>query len=81
MADNNILDRDYRFINPEEINPGTEEPEGTNAECLADSLLDIIQIALVHGMEVSEVEEALEIIQDTLAKSQRSRFKLHSKDE
>ncbi len=82
MKDKKYLDREYRFIDPDNIDTtGVETPTGTNAECLADSLLDIIQLAMHHGMTEQDVDEALEKIHDVLAKSKRSAFRLISKDD
>ena len=76
------LDREYRFIDPDNIDTtGIEPPTGTNAECLADSLLDIIQLSMHHGMTEADVDEAMTRIQDKLAEKRRSRFRLHSKDD
>jgi len=82
MKNENSLDREYRYIDPDNIDTtGVEPPQGTNAECLSDSLLDIIQLAMHHGMTEEDVDEALKKVHETLAQKQRSRFKLHVKDE
>lgn len=82
MKDKKHLDRDYRFIDPDNIDTtGVEPPTGTNAECLADSLLDIIQLSMHHGMTEEDVDEALGKVHDALAERKRSAFRLHVKDE
>tara|TARA_R110002072_G_scaffold292348_2_gene460940 strand:+ start:656 stop:898 length:243 start_codon:yes stop_codon:yes gene_type:complete len=71
-------ERQYRFIDPNNIDTtGVEPPAGTNAECLADSLLDIIQLSMHHGMNDEDVDEALEVVQEHWAQQNRSQFKLH----
>ena len=72
-------EREYRFIDPDNIDTtGVEPPEGTNAECLADSLLDIIQLSMHHGMTVEDVDEALAKVEDFRAQLHRKKFRVRS---
>ena len=70
-------ERQYRFIDPDNIDTtGIEPPKGTNAECLADSLLDIIQLSMHHGMTDEDVDQALEVVSDFRAQVRRARFRV-----
>lgn len=70
--------RTYKHIDPEALPESKGPPHpGTNAECLADGLLDILQIALETGLTQDEVDEAMQIVQNTLAAQERYRFRLH----
>lgn len=72
-----LNERQYRFIDPNDIDTtGVEPPEGTNSEVLRDSLLDIIQLSLAHGMSEEDVDEALAMVEDHRAHRQRSRFRI-----
>ena len=77
------MNRDYRFVDPDNIDTSNVGYiEGTNAQCLADAMLDILQVGLATGMTQKDVDESLRIVQDTLADSTRASFKLHvRKDE
>lgn len=60
--------RQYRLLEPDKLPPSNlPPPRGTNAEVLADGLLDIIQLALETGMTLRDVEEAMREVDDTLA--------------
>ena len=73
--------REYRFIDPSTIDTSdVPEIEGTNAQCLADALLDIIQLSLDSGMTPADVEEAMHIVAETRANVERARFTLHVKE-
>jgi hypothetical protein len=70
--------RDYRFINPDEIDTSDVEPiPGTNGQCLADALLDVIMVGQDAGMSDGDVDEALRIVHDYLAGQERNKFRLH----
>jgi len=72
--------RKYRFINPDEIDTTDIGPiKGTYAECLADALMDIIQLSLESGMADSDVDKALQKVSELRASGRRSRFTLHVK--
>jgi hypothetical protein len=73
--------RTYKHIDPENMPESTLPPyQGTNAECLADALLDVLQVAMESGMQQSDVDEAMRIVADTLAEQERHKFRLHLKD-
>ena len=73
--------RDYRFIDPDKLDTSNvPHIEGTNAQCLADAILDIIQLSLESGMTAADVEEAMQIISDTRASLNRAKFTLHVRE-
>jgi hypothetical protein len=70
--------RDYRFIDPDKIDTSNVEPvPGTNGQCLADALLDVIMVGQDSGMTDADVDEALRIVNDYLAGQERRKFRLH----
>lgn len=70
--------RDYRFINPDDIDTTNVNPvPGTNAQCLADAVLDVIMVGQDSGMTESDVDEAMKIVADYLASQERAKFRLH----
>lgn len=70
--------RDYRFIDPDSIDTTDVEPiPGTNGQCLADAILDIIMVGQDSGMTDADVDEALRIVTDYLAGQERNKFRLH----
>lgn len=70
--------RDYRFINPDDIDTTDVEPiPGTNGQCLADAILDIIMVGQDSGMTDEDVDEAMRIVTDYLASQERNKFRLH----
>jgi len=74
--------REYRFIDPKTIDTSNvPHVEGSNAQCLADGILDIIQLSLDSGMTLLDVIEAMEIVEKTRALVERPRFTLHVKEE
>lgn len=74
--------REYRFLDPEELDTSeVGHIEGTYAECLADALLDIIQLSLASGMTESDVDEALLKVEQARADMQRAKFTLHIKED
>jgi len=74
--------REYRFLDPDSIDTSdVPHIEGSNAQCLADALLDIIQLSLDSGMTPADVEEAMEIVSETRANVERARFTLHVREE
>jgi hypothetical protein len=82
MLNKDKTPRQYRHIDPEKLDTSDIPPiGGTNADCLADSLLDIIQLALESGMTQPDVDEAMKRVTDTLADQERFRFRLHIRDE
>lgn len=81
MPDKHKLERDYRFIDPDELDTSNiPEISGTVEECLADALLDIIQLALEKGLARDGVERALSMVHDALARQSRAGFKLHVRE-
>ena len=71
-------EREYRFLNPEELDVSGMDPvEGTIEEVLEDALLDIVQLAQAQGMTDDQVDYVLEKMTDDRAKKVRSRFRLH----
>jgi hypothetical protein len=81
MLNKDKTPRDFKHLDPENL-PESDGPRyvGTNAECLADGILDIIQMALGTGMSQQDVDGAMKIVNDTLAEQERHRFRLHVKD-
>jgi hypothetical protein len=74
--------RPYRFLDPDKIDTTGMDPiEGTNAQCLADALLDVFQLSADAGFTEEELEEALTIFTDGVARRQRLKFRLHIKDD
>lgn len=81
MLNKDKTPRDFKHIDPENLPPSEGPPyKGTNGECLADGLLDVIQIALQSGMTQQDVDEAMKIVTYTLAVQERHRFRLLVKD-
>ena len=76
-----MSDREYRFIDPDDIDTSDVGPIlGTNAQCLADALLDIIQVSLASGMTNQDVEDAMQMVIAGRAALVRPKFKLHVKE-
>lgn len=70
--------RDYRFIDPDSIDTTNVEPiPGSNGQCLADAILDIIMVGQDSGMSDADVDEAMRIVTDYLASQERNKFRLH----
>lgn len=71
--------RTYKHLDPDALPPTTHPPyRGTRAECLADALLDVVQIALESSMSQEDVDEAMTIVNRTLAMQERLRFRVHA---
>lgn len=67
----------YRFVDPEALDTSDIGLiPGSNADCLRDSLLDIVHIALDSGMTMDDVDAALAEVVDHVAGLNR-RFKIH----
>lgn len=72
-------DREYRFIDVDEINAMELRPvEGTCEDILCDGLLDVIQLAEAEGMSEEEVNNVLQRVIDYRAERVRKRFTLHT---
>lgn len=71
------MSRDYRYIDPDNLEvEGIEEPTGSNAQCLADAMLDILQLGESEGMSKQDVDEAMRIVAETRSEMNRPQFKL-----
>lgn len=81
MLNKDKTQRTYKHLDPENLPESVMPPyEGTNAACLADALLDVIQVTVEAGMTQQDVDDAMEIVTDTLAEQERQRFRLHIKE-
>lgn len=81
MLNQDKTPRDFKHIDPDNLPESSGPPyQGTPGECLADGILDIIQIGMQTGMTQQDVDEAMKIVMDTLAQQERHRFRLHVKD-
>lgn len=71
--------RQYRLIDPDKLDTEDVGPPipGTNADCLADGILDVIQVGLASGMTLEDVDTALRKVQDVVATQERFKFRLH----
>ena len=78
MLNKDRTPRTYKHVDPKKL-PESDLPpyRGTIAECLADALLDVIQIGMETGIGQQDVDEAMRLVTDTLADQERFRFRLH----
>ena len=74
-------DREYRFLNEDDLNKDVTPSGETNVDALSGGLLDVIQVAIESGMTHDDVDEALRRVESYLARHRRSTFKLHIKDD
>lgn len=71
--------RPYKFVHvdPERLPESSGPPYiGTNAECLRDGLLDVIEIAVRSGMTLDDVDAAVAGVIEHVARMNRSRIRL-----
>ncbi len=75
----NESDREFRFIEPAEIDTSEmEDIEGSCVDVLKDALLDIIQLAEAQGMTEDEADESVRLVFEFRAQRNRRRFTLHT---